>query len=364
MHQYILKLQSKNFRNLNTDAYTFSRGINCIFGENGNGKTNILELIHFITNKKSFRKKTNFQQLLSIDSGVAEIQCSALFSLNEEEFFISSKIYENDQQWYLNNQIVKKNDKFFSLFINPFDSFQFHNNAAFRRQLFDYLASALFPEYKKILNKYLKVLRTRNNILVSSQDIKLINAYQQQFNQYSYELTYFRKEFLTQLNEFIAPTFNKIFSVQHKLELNLDSKLKDLTSDQVEHFFELQQNKDMQRRITTYGIHKDDYLFHFDGLLSYEYSSLGQQKMSFLSLIFAYIELFRYKFNTYPIILIDDVSGELDALRWRKLINFLQTKNFQVFITTANDAFRCELEKINESKKFYIDDGKIIYQEV
>jgi DNA replication and repair protein RecF len=74
--------------------------------------------------------------------------------------------------------------------------------------------------------------------------------------------------------------------------------------------------------------------------------------MSYLSLIFAYIELFRYKFNSYPIVLIDDVSGELDSRRWRNLIHYLEAKNFQVMITTANESFKNELEKINNSKKY------------
>jgi DNA replication and repair protein RecF len=359
MHQYILKLQSKNFRNLNSESYSFTKGINCIFGENGNGKTNILELIYYVTNKKSFRKKTNFQQLLSIDSGVSEIQCSALFLLNDEQIYVSSRIHENDQQWYLNNEPIKKYDRFFSIFINPFDSFQFHNNAAFRRQMMDYLASALFPEYKKILNKYLKVLRTRNNLLLTTQDKKLINAYQQQFEQYSYELTYFRKEFLIQLNEFIGSTFSKIFSMQHKLELTLDSKIKDYDYEQINNFFNLQIEKDIKRKQTSYGIHKDDYLFHFDGLLSYEYCSLGQQKMSYLSLLFAYIELFRYKFNFYPIVLIDDVSGELDGLRWQNLTSYLEKCDFQTFITTANENFKQELDKLKDVNNLRIVNGYI-----
>jgi DNA replication and repair protein RecF len=109
---------------------------------------------------------------------------------------------------------------------------------------------------------------------------------------------------------------------------------------------------------THYGIHRDDYVFHFDGFNSFEYCSLGQQKMSFLSLIFAYIELFRYKYTSYPIVLIDDVSGELDSRRWKNLITYLKDKKFQVMITTANENFRKELESIEESTKFYIENGE------
>jgi DNA replication and repair protein RecF len=81
--------------------------------------------------------------------------------------------------------------------------------------------------------------------------------------------------------------------------------------------------------------------------------------MSFLSLIFAYIELFRYKFSSYPIVLIDDVSGELDQKRWKNLINYLELKKFQVMITTANENFKNELEKIPNSNKLNVVNGSI-----
>ena len=111
--------------------------------------------------------------------------------------------------------------------------------------------------------------------------------------------------------------------------------------------------------IGNYGVHKDDYVLLFDGLNSFDYCSLGQQKMSYLSLLFAYIELFRYKFNAFPIVLIDDVSGELDKFRWKKLVEFLEHSEFQVLITTANEKFKEELEQIQNAKKIYVESGRI-----
>ena len=143
------------------------------------------------------------------------------------------------------------------------------------------------------------------------------------------------------------------------MKIVLNSKFKNLSIEEIKSFYENSLEKDEIIQKTQYGIHRDDYTFHFDGFNSFEYCSLGQQKMSFLSLIFAYIELFRYKFNSYPIVLIDDVSGELDGRRWKNLINYLIKKNFQVMITTANENFRKELESIKESTKFYIENGYV-----
>ena len=117
--------------------------------------------------------------------------------------------------------------------------------------------------------------------------------------------------------------------------------------------------KDIPLGRTSYGIHRDDYLLLFDGLNAFEICSLGQQKMSFLGLSFAYIELFKYKLRTYPIVLIDDVSGELDQKRWSNLIRYICVREFQTFITTASEGFRIELERIEGIRKLYIHKGKI-----
>ena len=82
--------------------------------------------------------------------------------------------------------------------------------------------------------------------------------------------------------------------------------------------------------------------------------------MSYLSLVFAYIELFRYKFTTYPMFLMDDISGELDKSRWLKLISYIVKGQFQVFITTANEGFKEKLKQLKDAKKITIDAGRII----
>ncbi len=82
--------------------------------------------------------------------------------------------------------------------------------------------------------------------------------------------------------------------------------------------------------------------------------------MSYLSLLFAYIELFRYIFTSYPMVLIDDVSGELDKLRWRRLVEYLEKRKYQVLITTANEKFKEELDKIDGANKIYVENGSIL----
>lgn len=356
----IKSIQVTNFRNLNNDIINFNSGINCIFGNNGNGKTNLLEAIYYTCLKKSFRKNTSFQQIISVDSGKPEILISSAFeSQNKILTALTGKITSKENHWYQDNKSLKSKPKIPVVFINPFDSFSFHTIPAFRRNWVDQNLSLISEEYKSALSKYNQVLKQRNSLLSNKPHkfIEQIEVLDEQLSLYTKVLLDLRLNFVNDLKIYCKETFKIIFDESHELELQISSKFLDATQDKIKKYFDANREKDILIGHTSYGIHRDDYVFLFDGFNSFEFCSLGQQKMSYLSLIFAYIELFRYKFNSYPIVLIDDVSGELDSRRWNNLISYLEAKNFQVIITTANENFKIELEKISNSSKLYIEDG-------
>lgn len=364
MSYKFLKVSSENFRNLDNCIIEFSKGINCILGENGNGKTNLLEVLYYLANRKSFRKNTSFPQLLSIDSEQFQIQISAVLQDVETErnVPVSAKLTSEQAFWWVDGQPKKSKLNLPIVFINPFDSFSFHTSPTFRRNWFDTHLGLLDKTYKTLLGKYQKAIRMRNQLLTQGKRdyvVSQISALDRELAKYQLELSTKRVTFLSELSEFCSPTFEKIFSEKHDLQLDLESKIMGLSEQNIFDLMQKSLEKDFQIGKTNSGIHRDDYVFHFDGFNSFEFCSLGQQKMSYLSLVFAYIELFRYKFKTYPVVLIDDVSGELDRQRWGRLISYLREKDFQVFITTANENFRDELEKIEEAKKIYFSQGKI-----
>ncbi len=359
----ISKLQVTNFRNLNPDIITFSKGINCILGENGNGKTNILEAINVLATKKSFRKNTSFPQFLSIDGEKPEIIFSSVIHNQENEILsYTSKMTNEGILWFVNGSPTKKKLDIKVVFINPFDSYGFHNNASDRREWIDYFLSQLDVDYKKNLTKYNTAIKFRNTLLskkpskyreqVLAGDVELANL--------STYLTAKRIDFIEALEPIIEETFQQLFSEKHSLKINLDSRIIGASASNVQKMLANNLENDCERGHTTYGPHKDDYVLLFDGLNSFDFCSLGQQKMSYLSLLFAYIELFRYKYMSYPIVLIDDVSGELDQYRWRRLVEYLEKREFQVLITTANEKFKEELERINGANNIHIKNGSII----
>jgi len=358
----IKKLQPQNFRNLKNNIFDFAPGINCILGDNGNGKTNLLEAVYLVTNKKSFRKNTDYSQMINIEGENPELIIQSVFENQDNELLpYSLRITDSHEERFFNNKLEKSKTPATSVFINPFDAYNFHTSSSFRRQWLDSHISLGDKEYRQVLTRFQKSIRFRNSILgfggknASSQ----LRAIDEQVAEYSEFLTNKRVEFLETLNKFITPTFRSIFSTDHTLELNLDSLFVHWDKKRIFDFYRHQENSDIKAEVTQVGVHRDDFIFSFDGLNAFEFCSLGQQKMAFLSLIFAYIELFRYKFTSYPIVLIDDVSGELDSQRWKNLVQYLETKSFQVLITTANENFGKELEKIPASKKFYIEHGQL-----
>lgn len=358
----IRKLQLKNFRNLRNDIFEFQNGINCIFGENGNGKTNLLEAIYYLTNKKSFRKNTGYSQLINIEGESSEILLQSVFDDEGTLLPYSVKMSDSSEERYFNNKPEKLKTPSASIFINPFDSYHFHTSSTFRRHWIDSHISLGDKEYKNNLSRFQKAMKFRNSVLGigGSNTLSQLRAIDIQIAEYSEIITTKRHEFLENLNKFITPTFKSIFSEEHLLELNLESVFLYWDKNRIYDYYRHCELGDIKAHITQTGVHRDDIIFNFNGLNAFEFCSLGQQKMAFLSLIFAYIELFRYKFTSYPIVLIDDVSGELDGQRWKNLIHYLETKNFQVLITTANENFGKELEQIPASKKFYIKHGSLI----
>lgn len=357
----IKKLQPQNFRNLAPSVFEFNSGINCVFGQNGNGKTNLLEAVHLLTNKKSFRKNTSFPQMIDIEGGKPQIILQSVFSNEDELLSYSLRMGEESEERFINSSPAKGKTPSTSVFINPFDSYSFHTSSTFRRQWMDSHLSLMDREYKQVLGRFQKAMKFRNSVLgmggrnASTQ----LRAIDEQIADYSALITDRRQEFLKELNKFITPTFKAIFAEENALLIGLDSMFVHWDAKKIFDFYRHQETADIKAHITQVGIHRDDFIFSFNGLNAFEFCSLGQQKMAFLSLIFAYIELFRYKFSSYPIVLIDDVSGELDSLRWKNLIEYLETKNFQVLITTANENFGKELERIPNSKKFYIEHGEL-----
>ena len=203
MNKYkISNLQVSNFRNLSSQVITFGENINCIFGKNGNGKTNILEALYILGNRKSFRKNTGFPQYLCLDCEDVEILFSStLLDGDENKVSYSGKMNQINSQWYLDGRPVKKKIPLKLVLVNPFDSHDFHGHASSRRQFFDHYIGLIDKSYSSVLRRYQTALRFRNSLLSKkpSQYIEQIRAADGQFIQLSLEITRMRQKFLSEV---------------------------------------------------------------------------------------------------------------------------------------------------------------------
>ena len=359
----IKKLQFQGFRNLCKHTVEFSDHLNCIFGENGSGKTNLLEAISFLSTGKSFRKKSTFSQILNIDGQETEVLLSSLVTHNKIEKTLGLKINQEKYHWFLNGYLVARRPKMIPIvFIGPFDSYEFFNSSSFRRRWIDTKISSLKEEYKKALGKYNSFIKHKNKLLSLRPDRyrEQIKSLNKSIAPISFFLTQERKIFLQELAPWISKAFAEIFFQDSNLDITLKSPLSFLSEKGILKLLDDSMGLDESLGHTKCGGHGDDYLLFFNGLPVKEFCSLGQQRVGILALIFAYVRLFEYKLNTLPIVLIDDVSGELDKIRWGNFIDYLQERECQIFMTTANEFFKKELEKIGHSKHIEIQNGLLV----
>jgi DNA replication and repair protein RecF len=133
-----------------------------------------------------------------------------------------------------------------------------------------------------------------------------------------------------------------------------------LSEEFVYNFLQSSLLKDGILGYTSYSVHKDDYTLLLNGLNSLDYASLGQQKISYMSLFLAALEVFKKKYEAYPVLLIDDMSSELDNERWQGLLAYLANVDIQVFITTANENFLTKMKDIKHSKCYKVEYGKVL----
>ena len=354
----IQKVRLTNFRNLSEQIIEFESNVNCICGNNGNGKTNLLEAIYFSVNKKSFRKKASFQQILSADSGKPEILSSMTVANKSDDTDFYSILWESDKYTcILNNQKKIRKPNLNCVFVSPFDSFSFHNESSFRRNLIDSFISRIAPEYKKVLSDYIKLLRQKNSLLKSTQHIAQIDAIDTVLAEKIAFIVKYRVKFISDINPYLKEIYHDIFSDSVSLELEIESKFIGCDANSVKNLLIDQRGEDLTYRVSKIGSNRDNLLLNFNGFNSIDFCSSGQQKMAYLSLLFAYINLFRYKFREFPIVLIDDVSGELDSIRLDLLIKYLFKADYQVILTTANKEFEQRLQSFGKVNLINVKDG-------
>ncbi len=352
---YIKKVKLNNFRNYKQQEIDLNNGINIFFGDNAQGKTNILEAIFLCAIGKSFRVKKE-KELINTEEQNAIIEIE--FEKTDREGKIKIQL-EDKKNIYINGI---KQSKFSDILgninivmFNPDDIEILKGGPAKRRRFLNILISQLRPQYVYNLNMYLKALEQRNNYL---RQIKLENKSKNLLEIWDEKLAEYAENVYKYRNEFIEKIKEKISKIHYNItEDKEEIKIKYITDyeNKQKYLETLKKNwdSDIIKGYTTKGIHRDDFFIYINGKQVNIYGSQGQNRTVILSLKLAELEIIYDEINEYPILLLDDFMSELDSKRRE---NFLKgISNTQILIT-CTDKFTIDNKMC---KTFFVKDGNV-----
>jgi len=363
---FLKRLSILNFKNYEEAQLELSEKINCFLGNNGEGKTNLLDAIYYLSFCKSYFNPIDSQNIKHNEpffvvegyyqnKGKEEIIYCGLKRNQKKQFKRNKKNYEKLADHIGSIPLV---------IITPLDILLIIDGSDVRRKFVDGIISQYDKGYLGDLLAYNKALNHRNLLLKSfwvnrNFEQESLDAWDEQLVQYGKLIYESRKKFIDDFTPIFQKYYTEISKDQEKVELEYRSQLNDGDFGDL-----LKENiaKDRANHYSNIGIHKDDLLFNLGGLQLKKFGSQGQQKTYLLALKLAQAELIKNISKENVIILLDDIYDKLDGKRMNQLMGIVGNGNFgQVFITDTNleriPAILAK-EKIN-FKSFKIEEGSV-----
>ena len=353
---WINNIKIKNFRNYINEEIILEKNINIFYGENAQGKTNIIEAIFLCGMGKSFRTKKDKEMiLLNNDNASIEIQYKKL----DREGKIKVEL-NNKKSIYINNIKIKKLSELLGkiniVIFTPDDINILKGGPQNRRRFLDIMISQLKPNYMYNLNLYLKTLEQRNNYLTQireeKKDEKLLEIWDEKLSEYANNIYNYRKKYIERINDKIKKIHQEITNNKEQIYIDYISEC----NNKEEYLDLLRKNRkiDIIKGFTTKGIHRDDFVIYINNKRIDVFGSQGQHRTTILSLKLSELKIIEEEIGEKPILLLDDFMSELDEKRRNSFLN--KIKETQVIITCT--------DKINIENKniliYNVKEGKVI----
>ena len=366
----IKKLKVENFRNLENLDIEFSEGVNIIYGNNAQGKTNIIESIYIFSFGKSFRANKDIE----------------LLKFNKEYFLSNIKIMKKDRELEMdfgfdkisNKKMIKVNGviqkkisdiigKLNVVVFKPEDIKIVTDSPSIRRKYIDYLISSISKSYLENITKYKKVMEERNNLLkeiklrlkgsknLDETDSNFLDVYDKLLSKLNCEIYNERKRVIEKLNNYIYDIHLKLtenYINNEKLHIKYVSNVAEDIEKMYNNLSKSRRN-DISKGYTSLGIHRDDYIISINSLDVSIYGSQGQKKSSIISLKLSELKVIEEIIGEKPVLLLDDYMSELDEKRRLKFLDIIE--DIQIIITTTH---KISIDG-KENTYFYVDNGKI-----
>tara|TARA_R110001592_G_scaffold107601_1_gene301040 strand:- start:1355 stop:2437 length:1083 start_codon:yes stop_codon:yes gene_type:complete len=348
-----------NYKNFESKELVFDSKINCFVGDNGIGKTNILDAIYHLSFGKSYFNPISSQ---NIRHGSDFFVVDGTFEKDDREEKIVCSLKRN------NKKIIKRNGKTYERFadhigllplviISPADRDLIIEGSDTRRKFIDGVISQSDKNYLQQLINYNKVVSQRNALLKYFAANRTFNkdnlaVYNEQLHAYGTEIFNKRTSFLKAFIPIFQEQYKAITGNTEKVSLSYDSKL---SNDDLLTLLNKNLDKDRALQYTSVGIHKDDLNFEISEFPIKKFGSQGQQKSFLIALKFAQFHFMKSQSGTTPILILDDIFDKLDEHRVSHIITLVNDENFgQIFLSDTH-AERTEsvVSKIHQSYKIF-----------
>ena len=358
---YVESLNINNYRNYDELFIMFDKNTNILYGDNAQGKTNILESMYVCATSKSHRGSKD-REIIRFDNDESHIKVNV--KKNDMNYRIDMHLKKNKPKGIAVNGIpIKRAVELFGIlnivFFSPEDLNIIKNGPSERRRFIDMELSQLDKIYLDCLINYNKVVNQRNSLLkeyaFSGREdiISSLDIWDMQLVKYGNDVIKSREKFVIEINDLVKSIHTKLSGDREQLEIIYEPCVKeqDFESELVR-----VRDRDLKFKCTNIGPHKDDMCFLINGMDVRKYGSQGQQRTAALSLKLAEIELVKQIIHDTPVLFLDDVLSELDSRRQNFLLDSIG--NIQTMITcTGLDEFINNRFSIN--KIFKVVNGTV-----
>ncbi len=362
-------LEAENFRNLR-GKMRCAKGLNIIFGENGQGKTNWLEAIYLLATTKSF-KTARLQETVTFGEDLAIVR-GTVHQGEDINRVLQVAMQGNTKSLSVNNKketVQRFLGQLHAVVFNSDELEIVRGNPEARRKFLDGGIVSIYPPFVQTLVDYNRVIRQKNSLLQSAREngfsaektAELLEPWNEQLILHATRIHKARLRFVERLNGVLE---KKLFG-REELSINYASSLEgkgDLNdySNLLAERLKLRVQAELAAGYALLGTHRDDLDILFDGHDLRKYGSSGQQRSALLVLQLANISVYFSQHNEYPLFLLDDIDAELDYKRIGQLLEYLSDKT-QTFVTTSKESF---VEKFGASARiFTVSGGKVVEPE-
>jgi DNA replication and repair protein RecF len=347
IHLYIKNIKLNNFRNYTYKEIEFSPKTNIFYGENANGKTNILEAMYICSTGKSFRTRKDSEMIL-FDKKYGSVDITFIKEGREKKinFLIADN---NKKQIKINGIKISKISEIFGnmtvVLFSPEDIDFVKGEPNIRRKFFDILISQIKPSYIFLLQEYYNILEQRNKLLKTNRKINDIemDIWDERLASLNIKIKNIRKFYIEKLAPYFTLYSKEISEQKEESTLVYKTQIKEDEEEILKKLKE-KRNQDFERGFTSVGVHRDDYKIKINELEIENFGSQGQIRTAILSLKLAQKEIIEEETGEKPILLLDDVMSELDRKRREYIAK--EIKDNQVIIT-CTDIEDIKIEKEN-----------------